>query len=67
MVRYSSGGHVDHLGTTAALTRGDFDNDGYGDLAVGLPGERLRRRGGAARIHHQHLRLRSLIPYTRHR
>ncbi|PRY32105.1 FG-GAP and VCBS repeat-containing protein [Pseudosporangium ferrugineum] len=48
VVRYSSGGHVDYLGGTgggdaltlgAAITSGDFDNDGYDDLVVGNPAE----------------------------
>ena len=33
----------DHFGM--ALASGDFDNDGYGDLAIGVPGENVVRNG----------------------
>ncbi|MFF5075841.1 hypothetical protein ACFY36_02235 [Actinoplanes sp. NPDC000266] len=40
VVRYSSGAYRDYLGTkAAALTSGDFNNDGYDDLVVGVPTE----------------------------
>ena len=35
----------------AALASGDFDSDGYADLAIGVPGESLRgRRAGAVQV-----------------
>ncbi|MEU4242469.1 FG-GAP and VCBS repeat-containing protein [Actinoplanes sp. NPDC026619] len=48
VVRYASGGRLDYFGKTtggtaitlgAAITSGDFDNDGYGDLVIGDPTE----------------------------
>jgi hypothetical protein len=41
----------DYLGSS--LSSGDFDNDGYGDLAIGVPGEDLRDdllNGGAVTL-----------------
>jgi hypothetical protein len=34
----------------SALASGDFDADGYADLAIGVPGEGLRGRGGAGAV-----------------
>lgn len=35
----------------AALTAGDFDADGYADIAVGIPGEGLRGKSDAGAVH----------------
>ncbi len=35
----------------AALATGDFNNDGYADLAVGVPGEDAAGEGNAGRVH----------------
>lgn len=35
----------------AALASGDFDSDGFADLAIGVPGESIRgRRAGAVHV-----------------
>lgn len=39
---------VDRFGT--ALTSGDFDADGYADLAVGIPGKDVLNTGGAGAV-----------------
>jgi len=39
----------DHFG--AALASGDFDGDGFEDLAVGIPGENVGGRGDAGAVH----------------
>lgn len=44
-----SPGEDDHFG--AALAAGDFDWDGWDDLAIGVPGEGIRGTDGAGLVH----------------
>jgi len=37
-------------GFGAALAGGDFDGDGYGDLAIGVPGEKVSGKDGAGAV-----------------